>query len=292
MTTANGILDGDAVKALDMLVAARADRRPCPPVRGLLPAGDVDAAYAVQSAWVADQVAAGARVIGRKIGLTNPAVQAQFGVDRPDFGVLFESMACAPGTPIDGARTLQPKVEAEIAFVLAEDLTGAVIGPAEVAAATAYVVAALEIVDSRIAGWDIDIVDTIADNGSSGLFVLGDRRQRLGRLDLAECAMTLRRVAAGRGGAVGGSGGPVGGSGGPVGEVVSTGTGASILGHPLAAVAWLAAAVRDHGSPLRAGEVVLSGSLGPMVAVAPGDAFQADISGVGQVSAVFAGGMS
>ena len=285
MTIVNAPPDGDAAKALEMLVGARATGQPCPPVRGLLPAGDADAAYAVQALWVADQIAAGARVVGRKIGLTNPAVQEQFGVDRPDFGVLFESMACAPGTPIDGARTLQPKIEAEIAFVLAEDLTGSVIGPAEVAAATAYVVAALEIVDSRIAGWDIDIVDTIADNGSSGLFVLGDRRQRLGRLDLAESAMTLRRVAAGQSDAVGGSGYAVG-------EVVSSGTGASILGHPLAAVAWLAAAVRDHGSPLRAGEVVLSGSLGPMVAVAPGDAFQADISGVGQVSAVFAGGMS
>jgi 2-keto-4-pentenoate hydratase len=277
MTNVNAALDGDAAKALEMLATARATRRPCPPVRGLLPAGDVDAAYAVQSAWVADQVASGARVVGRKIGLTNPAVQAQFGVDRPDFGVLFETMACAPGTPIDGARTLQPKIEAEIAFVLAEDLTGTVIGPAEVAAATAFVVAALEIVDSRIAGWDIDIVDTIADNGSSGLFVLGDRKQRLGRLDLAECAMTLRRCG-------------VGGAGGVGGQVVSTGTGASILGHPLAAVAWLAAAVRDHGNPLRAGEVVLSGSLGPMASVAPGDSFYADISGVGQVSAVFAGG--
>jgi 2-keto-4-pentenoate hydratase len=276
MTTASGILDGDAVKALDLLVAARADRRPCPPVRGLLPAGDVDAAYAVQAAWVADQVAAGARVIGRKIGLTNPAVQAQFGVDRPDFGVLFDDMDCAPGAPIDIARTLQPKIEAEIAFVLKEDLAGPVIGPAEVAAATAYVVAALEIVDSRIAGWDIGIVDTIADNGSSGLFVLGDRRQRLGRLDLSECTMTLRR----------------GGAGGVRGEVVSTGTGASILGHPLAAVAWLAAAVRDRGRPLRAGEVVLSGSLGPMVTVASGDVFVADITGVGQVGAVFAEGTS
>jgi 2-keto-4-pentenoate hydratase len=303
MTIVNEPLDGDAAKALEMLVAARATGQPCPPVRGLLPDGDVDAAYAVQSSWVADQIAAGARVVGRKIGLTNPVVQAQFGVDRPDFGVLFESMACAPGTPIDGARTLQPKIEAEIAFVLAEDLTGAIIGPAEVAAATAYVVAALEIVDSRIAGWDIGIVDTIADNGSSGLFVLGDRRQELGRLDLAECVMTLRRVASGGIGGIGGigradgtdgsdqAGGP-GEAGGPGGEVVSTGTGASILGDPLAAVAWLATAVRDHGRPLRAGEVVLSGSLGPMVPVAPGDAFRADISGVGQVSAVFAGGTS
>ena len=286
MTIENAPLDGDAAKALEMLVAARASGQPCPPVRGLLPDSDIDAAYAVQASWVADQIAAGARVVGRKIGLTNPVVQAQFGVDRPDFGVLFESMACAPGTPIDGARTLQPKIEAEIAFVLAEDLTGTVIGPAEVAAATAYVVAALEIVDSRIAGWDIGIVDTIADNGSSGLFVLGDRRQELGRLDLAECAMTLRRCGAGGAGGVGG----VGGAGGVGGEVVSTGTGASILGHPLAAVAWLAAAVRDRGNPLRAGEVVLSGSLGPMVSVAPGDSFYADISGVGQVSAVFAGG--
>jgi 2-keto-4-pentenoate hydratase len=273
VTNFNGTLDGDAAKALEMLATARATGQPCPPVRGLLPAGDVDAAYAVQSFWVADQLAAGARAVGRKIGLTNPAVQAQFGVDRPDFGVLFESMACAQGTPIGAARTLQPKIEAEIAFVLAEDLTGAMIGPAEVAAATAYVVAALEIVDSRIAGWDIGIVDTIADNGSSGLFVLGDRRQELGQLDLAACAMTLHR-------------------GGVAGEVVSTGTGASILGHPLAAVAWLAAAVRDHGSPLRAGEVVLSGSLGPMVTVAPGDVFVADITGVGQVSAVFAEGTS
>ena len=306
MTTETAPLDGDAAKALEMLVGARASGQPCPPVRGLLPDGDIDAAYAVQSSWVADQIAAGARVVGRKIGLTNPAVQAQFGVDRPDFGVLFESMACAPGTPIDGARTLQPKIEAEIAFVLAEDLTGAMIGPAEVAAATAYVVAALEIVDSRIAGWDIGIVDTIADNGSSGLFVLGDRRRELGRLDLAECAMTLRRVASGGAGGTRGSGGSgrsdgVGGAGGSGrsdgvggadGEVVSTGTGASILGDPLAAVAWLATAVRDHGRPLRAGEVVLSGSLGPMVPVAPGDAFHADISGVGHVSCVFAGGRS
>jgi 2-keto-4-pentenoate hydratase len=305
MTIVNGAFDDDAAKALEMLAAARATRQPCPPVRGLLPAGDVAAAYAVQSAWVADQIAAGARVVGRKIGLTNPVVQAQFGVDRPDFGVLFDAMACGPRAPIDGARTLQPKIEAEIAFVLAEDLTGAMIGPAEVAAATAYVVAALEIVDSRIEGWDITIVDTIADNGSSGLFVLGDRRQPLGDLDLAECAMTLRRVAGGAGGAgsadgAGGAGGADGaggaagavGAGGGSGEVVSTGTGAACLGHPLAAVAWLAAAVRDHGRPLRAGEVVLSGSLGPMVTVAPGDAFVADITGVGQVGAVFAEGTS
>ena len=271
MTIASRTLDAGAATALDRLTAARASRRPCAPVRDLLPAGDVEAAYAVQSAWVAGQVAAGARVVGRKIGLSNPVVQAQFGVGQPDFGVLLDTMACAAQAPVDITRTLQPKIEAEIAFVLAEDLDGDVIGRAEVAAATAYVVAALEIVDSRIAGWDISIVDTVADNASSGLFVLGDRQQGLGHLDLADCAMTMRK----------------GGESGKDGDVVSTGRGSAVLGHPLASVAWLAATVRDLGRPLRAGEVILSGSLGPMVPVAPGDVFLADISGLGQVSASF-----
>ena len=281
MTITSRTLGAGAATALDRLTAARAGRRPCAPVRDLLPAGDVEAAYAVQSAWVANQVAAGARVVGRKIGLSNPVVQAQFGVGQPDFGVLLDTMACAARAPVDIARTLQPKIEAEIAFVLAEDLDGDVIGRAEVAAATAYVVAALEIVDSRIAGWDISIVDTVADNASSGLFVLGDRKQGLGRLDLADCAMTMRK---------GGEGGMQGGAGGQDGDVVSTGRGAAVLGHPLASVAWLAATVRDLGRPLRAGEVILSGSLGPMVPVAPGDVFLADISGLGQVSATFTEG--
>ena len=268
MTTTSRGLDPAASAALDRLVTARASRQPCSPVRELLPAGDVDAAYAVQSAWAADQIAAGARVVGRKIGLSNPVVQAQFGVDRPDFGVLLDTMACTEREPVGIARTLQPKIEAEIAFVLANDLDGDVIGAAEVAAATAYVIPALEIVDSRIADWDISLVDNIADNASSGLFVLGDRQQGLGRLDLADCAMTMRRGD----------------------EVVSTGTGAAVLGHPLASVAWLATTVRDLGRPLRAGEVILSGSLGPMVPVAPGDVFRADISGLGPVSAAFTEG--
>jgi 2-keto-4-pentenoate hydratase len=285
MTTISRGLDPGASTAFDRLAAARATRQPCAPVRDLLPAGDIDAAYAVQSAWVADQLATGARVVGRKIGLTNPAVQAQLGVDQPDFGVLLDTMACAARAPVDRDRTLQPKIEAEIAFVLARDLDGDIIGPAEVAAATAYVVAALEIVDSRIAGWDISIVDTVADNASSGLFVLGDRKQRLDGLDLAECAMTMRR-----GGPGGQKEGPGGKKDGEMGDVVSTGTGAACLGHPLAAVAWLAATVCDHGHPLRAGEVILSGALGPMVPVAPGDTFLADISGLGQVSATFTEG--
>jgi len=263
-----------AAEALNRLSEARATRRPCAPIRGLLPAGDLDAAYAVQSDWVARQMVAGARIVGRKVGLTSPVVQKQLGVDQPDFGFLLDTMACPADVPIDIARTLQPKIEAEVAFVLAHDLTAPVIGPADVAAATAYVVAALEIVDSRIAAWDIDIVDTVADNASSGLFVLGDQRIKLGDLDLPACLMTLRRD----------------GRDGRDGQVVSEGSGSACLGDPLIAVAWLAATARNHGRPLRAGEIVLSGALGPMVPVAPGDGFHAEISGLGEVRASFTGG--
>ncbi|MFJ1749975.1 2-keto-4-pentenoate hydratase [Streptomyces sp. NPDC088116] len=263
-------LDTGAAEALNRLSEARSARRPCAPVRDLLPAGDLDAAYVVQSAWAARQVTAGARIVGRKVGLTNPVVQKQLGVDQPDFGVLLDTMACPADVPVDIARTLQPRIEGEIAFVLAHDLTAPVIEPADVAAATAYVVAALEIVDSRIAAWDIDIVDTVADNASSGLFALGDRRVGLGDLDLPGCLMSLWRDD----------------------EVVSTGSGSACLGDPLVAVAWLATTARDHGRPLRAGEIILSGALGPMVRVGPGDSFHLRISGLGEVRASFTGGAS
>jgi 2-keto-4-pentenoate hydratase len=258
-------LDAAGTEALDILARARADRRPCPPVRTILPPGDIDAAYAVQSAWVATQLAVGDRLTGRKIGLTNTAVQAQFGVDQPDFGMLLASMDCPQGAPVDTGRLLQPRIEAEIAFILARGLDGPDIGPDDVLAATGAVAAALEIVDSRVAGWDISIVDTVADNASAGLFTLGQERRPPGGLDLAGCPMLLWRGA----------------------EEVSRGTGAASLGHPTIAVAWLANTARSYGRPLRSGEVVLSGSLGPIVPVVPGDEFTAEIGGLGRVTAVF-----
>lgn len=261
-------LDAPAALALDRLATARATGRPCAPVRTLLPAGDIGLAYAVQSAWVTDRIAAADRVVGRKIGLTNPAVQAQLGVDQPDFGTLLATMNCPPGEPVDIGRLLQPRIEAEIAFVLARDLDAPDIGRDDVLAATGSVVAALEIVDSRIAGWDITIVDTVADNASAGLFTLGLEGRPPDGLDLAACSMRLWRGQ----------------------EEVSTGSGAACMGHPAAAVAWLAATARSYGQPLRAGEIVLSGALGPVISVAAGDAFTAEISGLGRVSAVFSGG--
>ncbi|MFF3488278.1 2-keto-4-pentenoate hydratase [Streptomyces sp. NPDC002701] len=262
--------DHDVLDALRQLLRAWISGRPGPPVRGLLPPGDLDAAYAVQSAWAAAHEGTGARVIGRKIGLTNPLVQVQLGVDQPDFGVLFDDMARRDGELLDITRLMQPKIEAEIAFVLARDLDIPAVGPDEVRAATGHVVAALEIVDSRIRGWDISIVDTIADNASSGLFVLGSQPRALDGLDLRGCAMTMRRD----------------------GHVVSTGTGADCLGDPLRAVAWLATTARAHGRPLRAGDIVMSGALGPMAEVTAGDTFQAEITGLGTVGTTFTGGPS
>ena len=252
-------------RAVRRLEAAQAGRCPCAPVRDVLPTGDVDAAYAVQAALIAHRTAGGARAVGRKIGLTSPKVQAQLGVSQPDFGVLLDDMACAQDQPVDITRLIQPKIEAELAFILATDLDQASVSEADVAAATAHVVAALEIVDSRIAGWDISILDTVADNASCGLFVLGDQQVPPANIDVTAVQMTLRRD----------------------GEIVSAGTGADCLGSPLAAVAWLARTVRRYGFPLCAGEVVLSGALGPMVNVEPGSRYTAAISGVGTVSAGF-----
>jgi len=265
VNTAAGAPPAVIAKAVRQLEAAQASRRPCAPVRDVLPAGDVDAAYAVQAALIAHRTAGGARIVGRKIGLTSPKVQAQLGVSQPDFGVLLDDMACAQDQPVDITRLIQPKIEAELAFILAADLDRDPVTETDVAAATGYVVAALEIVDSRIAGWDISILDTVADNASCGLFVLGDQQVPLASTDVAAVRMTLHRD----------------------GDIVSAGTGADCLGSPLAAVAWLARTVRRYGFPLRAEEVVLSGALGPMVNVEPGSRYTAAISGVGTVSAGF-----
>jgi 2-keto-4-pentenoate hydratase len=245
-------------------VAAR-DAVPCPPVRDLLGQDDVVAAYRVQEALRQARLSTGAHVVGRKIGLTSPAVQQQLGVDQPDFGVLFDDMDVTDLTEVPSDRLLQPKVEAEIAFVLGSDLDAPQLDVAAVREAVHYAVAALEIVDSRVAGWDIRITDTVADNASSALFVLGQNRFSLREFEPADVTMTM---------AVNG-------------QMVSQGRGDACLGDPLNALLWLAETARDFGEPLRAGQVVLSGALGPMAAVSPGDEVHAEISALGTVSATF-----
>ncbi|EGX59868.1 2-keto-4-pentenoate hydratase [Streptomyces zinciresistens K42] len=252
------------VEAAARLAAATESGTPCAPVRDLLGAGDVGAAYRVQRMLVDRRLGAGARVTGRKIGLTSPAVQRQLGVDQPDFGVLLDDMDYS-GRAVPAGLLLQPKAEAEIAFVLGADLDTDDPSPARVRAAVAYAAAALEIVDSRVAGWDITLVDTVADNASCGLYVLGDGHVTLDGFEPRETTMRLHV------------------NGAPVSE----GTGSACLGDPLNALLWLARTAYAFGDPLKAGQVVLSGALGPMAAVAPGDRVHAEISGLGTVSATF-----
>lgn len=242
-------------EAAHRLREAAACFAPCAPVRDLIGASDLQAAYAVQNELTQARLADGARIVGRKIGLTSPAVQQQLGVSQPDFGALLDDMEVADGTRVPTGRLLQPKVEAEIAFVLGADLEDDV-SPTAVRAAVDHAVVALEIVDSRIAGWDITIADTVADNASSGLFVLGRTRLRLGAFEPRHTTVTLAVH----------------------GLVVSTGSGDACLGDPLTALAWLAETARDLGDPLRAGQVVLSGALGPMVPVSGGDHVSADLA--------------
>lgn len=238
---------------------------PCAPVRDLIGSMDVAAAYAVQQRLTAARLSEGAEIVGRKIGLTSPAVQAQLGVDQPDFGVLYADMLVGPDSPAPMGRLLQPKIEAEIAFVLGADLDEGPLDARQIRAAVACAVAALEIVDSRIEDWAITFADTVADNASSGLFVLGTEYRDLRWFEPVEARMSMRLD----------------------GEAVSTGSGAACLGDPLEALRWLATTARELGQPLRSGQVVLSGALGPMVPVTPGARVSATITGLGEVHTTF-----
>jgi 2-keto-4-pentenoate hydratase len=253
----------------ERLWRAAADRAPIPPLTeeaerlGMAPT--VENAYAIQRINRDRRIRGGDRVVGRKIGLTSVAVQRQLGVDRPDFGDLWAGGAHADGAAVPLAGLLQPKVEAEVALVLERDLDAPHATVADVIRATAFALAALEIVDSRIAQWKIGLFDTIADNASAGAFVLGADPVRLCDLRLRDAGMRMVR-----------------------GEAeVSRGRGRDCLGHPLNAAAWLARTLAAAGDPLRAGDIVLTGALGPMVAAQRGDEFEATIEGLGAVSVRF-----
>jgi len=238
--------------------------RPCSPVRDLL-GTDVMAAYRAQEINTRRALDSGRRLVGRKIGLTAKSVQQQLGVGEPDYGMLFADMAVSEAEEVPMGSLLQPRVEGEVAYIVGRDMLDSQLTMADVLRSLEYAVAAIEIVDSRVAGWDIKIVDTIADNASSARFVLGTVPRRLHEFDARLCGMMLERH----------------------GEGVSFGAGAACLGNPLNAVLWLARKMAQVGRPLLAGDVVLSGALGPMIAVKSGDVFDLHVSGLGSVRAAF-----
>lgn len=237
------------------------------PVRDVLGDGDVQAAYAAQELNTRQWLAEGRVLSGRKIGLTSLSVQKQLGVDQPDYGMLFADMEVQDGEEIAWSRLQQPKVEAEVAFVIGKPLDDGPITMARLMDAITWVLPAIEIVGSRVKDWDIRIADTIADNASSGLYVLGQTLRRLQDFDPRLCGMVMFRD----------------------NQPVSVGAGAACMGSPLNATLWLAKVMQEAGRPLVAGDVVLSGALGPMVPVKPGDVFDAHINGLGSVRAVFGG---
>ncbi|MED5611650.1 2-oxopent-4-enoate hydratase [Pseudomonas sp. JH-2] len=240
-------------------------RRPMEPLTAQCPGLSLDDAYRIQQVFVDLRLEAGERVVGKKIGVTSRPVMEMLKVYQPDFGYLLDGMCRPSYAPIALDGLIQPKAEGELAFVLKKDLLGPGISNADVLAATEGVMACFEIVDSRIRDWKIAIQDTVADNASCGLFVLGERLVDPRSLDLSLCGMVLEKN----------------------GEVAVTGAGAAALGHPVNAVAWLANTLGRFGIPLKAGEVILSGALGAMVPVARGDFLRVSIGGVGHCSLRF-----
>lgn len=241
---------------------SRGSRTPIPPISTTAGIAGLAEAYAVAAINTQERILAGARVVGKKIGLTSAAVQKQLGVDQPDFGVLFDDMELLNGSEVPSGRLMQPRIEAEVAFVVGRDLSGAAPTYGEFVACLAFCFPALEIVDSAIADWKITLVDTVADNASCGLYILGDQPVSVGALQLADLSMTMTKN----------------------GTTVSTGNGSACMGHPLRAAYWLARTMAAQGEGLRAGEVILSGALGPMVTLSAGDEIRAEIGALGSVA--------
>lgn len=261
-----------AVAIADALWQAQESRTAIAPVakaiQALTPKGQstLQTAYEIQRLNVQRQLNSGGRLIGRKIGLTSTVVQQQLGVGEPDFGALFAHMAYGCSQELDSSAWIQPKIEAEVALVLQRDLCAERHSFADLISATAYVLPAIEIVDSRIADWNISLLDTVADNASSAALVLGSTPVSLSKVELARCGMVMSRR----------------------GDQISVGAGAACLGNPLNAAVWLADTMVRLGTPLQAGDILLTGALGPMATVQAGDAVSVDIEGIGRVNTHFA----
>ncbi|MES1040945.1 2-keto-4-pentenoate hydratase [Peribacillus simplex] len=227
---------------------------------------DVEDAYQIQLETIRRKIQSGLEVSGKKIGLTSKAMQEVLGVDEPDYGHLLDGMKVENDGCISSSRLIQPKVEAEVAFILKKDLHGPHITVDDVIDATDYVVASIEVVDSRVMDWKIKLPDTVADNASSGLYILGNRKIHLSEIDLPSIQMSLYKN----------------------GDFMNQGTGEAVLGNPAACVAWLANKLHRFKGSLKAGEVILSGALSAAIEAKAGDHFSADFGEkLGKVSVYF-----
>jgi len=249
----------------DELYSALRERRTVPPLTSRMELS-IEDAYRISLRLRDRRLADGDEVIGKKIGVTSKPVQNALGVHQPDFGFLMRSMRFESGCELPiSTQLIQPRAEGEIALVLKRDLMGPGVTPADVMAATECVLPCFEIVDSRIHDWKIRIQDTVADNASSGLFVLGREAADPRKVDFVTCGIVVEKND----------------------ELLSTGAGAAALGSPLNSVAWLANTMGRFGVPLKAGEVVLSGSLVPLEPVRAGDVMRLSIGTIGSASVRF-----
>lgn len=250
--------------AADLAQAERSGE-PIAPLTAAYPDIDVVDAYEIQLINIRQRVAEGARVLGHKVGLSSKAIQQMMGVDEPDYGHLLDEMQLFEDTPVKANRYLYPRVEVEVGFILNADLPGAGCTEDDVLAATEALVPSIELIDTRITDWKIELCDTIADNASSAGFVLGEARVSPRDIDVKGIDAVLRCN----------------------GEVVAEGRTDAVLGNPVTAVAWLARKVDGFGVRLRKGDVVLPGSCTRAIDAHPGDAFVADFVGLGSVRLSF-----
>ena len=259
-------MDSNIIQTLgDSLYQALRSNSVIDPITNQYPDMTIEDAYAVQKRMIDRRVQDGEVIVGKKIGVTSRAVMNMLGVYQPDFGYMTDRMIVNEGETIAMSRMIQPKAEGEIAFLLKKDLMGPGLTNADILAATEAVIPCFEIVDSRIRDWKIKIQDTVADNASCGLFVLGDNAVSPRKVDLSTCGMVLEKN----------------------GEIIATGSGAAAMGSPVNAITWLANTLGSLGVPLKAGEVVLSGALAAMFPCAAGDNFRVSIGGIGSCSVRF-----
>jgi 2-keto-4-pentenoate hydratase len=253
------------VQLANQLIQAEIERKAVSPFTEQQPTITLQQAYAVQLAYVAQKQQAGHRVIGKKIGATSKAIQQMFQVEQPDYGHLFDYMVYPSGAEIALNTLIQPKIESELAFVLKEDLIGEHITPLDVLQAIDYIVPAFEIIDSRIKDWQIRFEDTVSDNGSSGLIVLGDQKISPFDVDLSAIGLNTYKND----------------------ELVEMGTGSNVLGNPLYAVVWLANALQQFDVQLLAGEIILTGAFTAALNVERDDHFKAKFGQIGEIDVKF-----